>query len=679
MLDFDASGVFSLVSSVESESKIRRFRFGVFQVDTFSGELYKHGTRMKLQEQPFQVLAVLLEHSGEVVSREELRKRLWDHDTYVDFDHSLNISINKLRDVLGDSAATPRFIETLPRRGYRFIAPVSVESHGPPTVPLAAPLPVVSRTDSPDSIPSAAGSDLPVAPEVLARKVNQEEAEAALEKRPRSDARNLVAVSTAIVLALILGAWLWREYTGWRRSTTGRVMLAVLPFENVTRNQDEEYLVAGLHDEMIAQLGQLNPTRLGVIARTSVAQYANQSKPLDQIGRELHVDYILEGTVRSIEGRVRITAGLIRVSDQTQMWVETYEPQMHDILALQEDVARRVAAALSMEFLPENKEKLRQHTTPNADAYEAYLKGRVLWMQETRQSLQDSIAQFQKAIALDPGYAPAYVGLADAYNVLGGYGFVPPQEAFSKGKLAAAKALELAPNLSDAYSSMAFAAFYYDWNWTESERLFRQALALNPNNQEAHEFYSSFLHAMGRLDDAEAENAIAQKLDPLSGWTHDDLGWMLLSRRRPDAAVAEFQTAIGLTKFPAAHLSLAVAYTRIGRYQDALEETRKAEELGGEATRVLEIRGSALALSGDTGGAQVIVDQLRSGAVAGPISPYSVALIYTAMGNNSEALDWLEKAHAQRDSWIVWIKVLVEWDRLRSEPRFTSLLRSMNL
>jgi TolB-like protein/DNA-binding winged helix-turn-helix (wHTH) protein/Tfp pilus assembly protein PilF len=670
--------VFRCPTFVESEPKTRRFRFGVFQLDALSGELYKHGTRIKLQDQPFQVLVMLLDRPGEVVSREELRKRVWDHDTYVDFDHSLNISINKLRDALGDSAATPRFIETLPRRGYRFIATVSAENPASVPVSVASASVVVSSTPSSEVVTPQALQEL--RPSAPGSPQTAESHDAGLRSgaRPRYRA-GLLFAAAAVVTFAVLGGWLWHGYAGAPRSSKSRVMLAVLPFEDLAPDQHDQYLIAGLHDEMIAQLGRLNPQRLGVIARTSVEQYAHQHKTLDQIGRELHVDYVLEGTVRSVEGRVRITAVLIRVSDQTQMWVETYEPQMHDILTLQEDVARRVAAALSVEFLPANEQKLRLSTTANAEAYEAYLKGRFLWYQETKQSLEDSITQFQKAIALDPNYAPAYVGLADAYNVLGGYGFVSPQEAFPKGKEAAAKALELAPGLSDAYNSMAFVAFYYEWNWAESDELFKKALALNPNNQVAHEFYSEFLHAMARLDEAQVENRIAQELDPLSGWTHDDLGWIFLSRRRPEAAMVEFQKAITLTKFPQAHLSLAVAYIRTGRYQDALIEARKAEELGGEQTRVLEVRGSSYALSGNIGEAQAIVDQLQAGTVKGRVSPYSVALVYTAMGKKVEALDWLEKAYREKDPWLVWIRVLVEWDSLRSEVRFNNLLRSVNL
>lgn len=646
----------------------RRYHFGVFQLDLASGELYKHGTRIKLQDQPFRVLQILLDYCGEVVTRDELRKRLWDHDTYVDFDHSLNISINKLREALGDSAANPRFIETLPKRGYRFLSPVSAEdsslsvSVASPTQTNASTVESIQAPDAQTGLQTTEHPESPIP-------------EKAVETEPPRR-RKFFLVAAAMVLAA-LGAWLWWVYLG-GGAAKGKVMLAVLPFDDLAPDQHDAYFIAGLHDEMIAQLGQLSPMHLGVIARTSVAQYANQHTPLEQIGRELHVDYVLEGTVRSVEGHLRVTAELVHVKDQTQLWVETYEPRMDNILAMQEDVARRVSAALSMEFLPEDQQKLRQHTTPNAEAYDAYLRGRFLWYQETRESLEGAVVQFQKAIALDPNYAPAYVGLADAYDVMGGYGFDDPEMAFPKAKAAARRALEIAPGLSDAYGSMAFAAFYYDWNWSESEQLFRKALALNPNNQVAHEFYSSFLHAMGRLDEAQAENAVARKLDPISGWLHDDYGWMLLSRRRPEAAVPEFQKAIELTKFPAAHLSLAVAYSRLGKYREALTETQKAEELGGEPTRIFEVRGSVLALSGDLAGAQALVDRLRSGAVVGRVSPYSIALIYAAMGKKTEALEALEKAYREKDPWLVWTKVLVEWDALRAEPRFNDLMRRMN-
>ncbi len=638
----------------------RRYRFGIFQLDTLSGELYKHGIRIKLQDQPCQVLTVLLQRVGEVVTREELRQRLWDHDTFVDFDHSLNISINKLRDALGDSAANPRFIETLPRKGYRFLAAVSVEDLSDNRTPSAA------RVINPPI------ADVP--------SVSSNGKDTGQHSSPKRSTLRL-GIAALLLAAVAIGSWFWwKQETATKGVKTGRVMLAVLPFEDLTGDKGNDFFVAGLHDELIAQLGRLQPARLGVIARTSSVQYAGARKSIDQIGHELHVDYVLDGTIRSVSGKFRVTAELIQVSDQTHLWVETYEPGMGDILMLQEDVARRVSQVLSMEFLPDTIQKMEQNTTENAEAHEAYLRGRFLWSQETHQSLEDAVEEFQKAVRLDPKYALAYVGLADTYNVLGGYGFVPPEEAWPKGKAAAAKALDLAPKSSDAYGTMAFAAFYYDWNWSETEELFRKALSINPNNQVAHEFYASYLHAMGRLDEADKQIRIAQDLDPLSGWVRDDKGWILLSRHRPEEAADEFQKAIELNpRFPAAHLSLAVAYLRMKQYDKALQEVAEAERLGGSPTRVLEVRGSIQALSGDIAGAEATAETLKSGKIAGRMSPYSVALIYTGLGRKSEALDWLDKAFQEKDTWTVWTKVLVEWDTLRDEPRFKELQRKLNL
>ena len=646
----------------------KRYRFGVFQLDLASGELYKHGIRIKLQDQPFRVLAVLLEKPGSLVTREELRNRLWDHDTYVDFDHSLNISINKLRDVLGDSAANPRFVETLPRRGYRFVAPVSAEDVVAPAPQVAASAMSVPSTNSP-------GTGSPVLDPESAREIRAEIAQSN-RRAGRTRVFGIIALACiAVAFIFIVGP---RIKNGPSRGQ-GRIMLAVLPFENLTGDNGQDYFVAGLNDEMIAQLGRLHPSKLGVIARSSVAGYATARKPVAEIGRDLNVEYLLEGAVRRMGDRFRITAELVQVKDQTQLWTETYEYDLKDLLRLQEDVASHVSQSLTVEFLPEAKEDLRKFSTANADAYEAYLKGRYLWKQETRASMDEAIVQFNRAIALDPGYAPAYVGLADTYNVLGGYGFVAPDEAFPKGKAAAARALELAPNLSDAYTSMGFASFYYDWDWNEANKNFSKALALNPNNEVAHEFYASFLHAMGRLDEAQQQIHIAKQLAPGSGWLYDDEGWIQLSRRRPEAAIPEFEKATQLSNFPAGHLSLAVAYMRIRQFDKALAEVHIAEQSGGDPTRVLEIQGSVQAMSGNAPAAEATLNMLRRGSIHGRVSPYSVALIYASLGKRTEALDWLEKSYREKDTWIVWIGVLMEWQSLRGEPRFDNLLHRLKL
>ncbi|HSS97229.1 MAG TPA: winged helix-turn-helix domain-containing protein [Terriglobales bacterium] len=629
---------------------VRCYRFGVFQLDVVTGELYKHGIRLKLQDQPIQVLTYLLEKAGQVVSREELRQRLWGDDTYVDFDHSLNISVNKLRDALNDSASTPRFIETLPRKGYRFIAPVTVDEPAAKTVPVIAepPPPVATLT----------------APAVPVRKNHN------------------VLIFTVAGLVLVAGLILWMRSWLSHPATgpQGKTLMAVLPFENLTGNNKEDFFIAGLHEEMVTQLARLHPSQLAVIARTSAAQYREQRKPIDQLARDLHVSYVLDGSVREMGNRFRITAMLIQTSDQTQLWAETYDVNMGDMLKLQESLAHRVSDSLSVEFLPEAQRELRVSHTQNAEAYEAYLRGRYYWSFETRASMYQAIEQFQKAIDLDPSYASAYAGLADAYLVLGGYGFVPPDEAFPKGKQAAAKAIELAPELSDGYKSLSFIALYYDWNWPESERLVRKAIELDPNNPLAHEFYCSPLHVMGRLSEAEAQARMTMELDPMSGWAHDDLAWVMMSQHRPEAAVTESLKAVQLNPgYAAGHLSLAVAYTRLRQYDKATEQIRIAEQNGGDPTRVLEVLGETQALSGDTAGADATLQKLLALKAPNRISPYSVALIYTSLGKKSEAIDWLEKGYNEKDSWMPWIGVLVEWDGLRAEPRFIDLIHRMKL
>lgn len=625
------------------------YRFGVFQLDPAAQELYKHGIRVKLQEQPFRVLLLLIESPGAVVSREELRKKLWEQDTYVDFDHSLNITLNKLRAALGDSASQPRFIETVPRLGYRFLAPVQLQSRLP------------EATSTPASLPSP------------------EPAVASALKNTGSKSRlpGLAALAAVLLIAAGLSFWFAR---GSKPARPERALLAVMPFDNQTSQLGDEYFVAGLQDEMIGQLGRLNPAHLGVIARTSVSRYAGTRMPVRQIAQELHVNFVLTGNVFKAGDHFRIAAELIDAQDETRLWGQTYEPGMGSMATLQEDVARQVSRALAIELLPEAMQQLHQSSTTSGDAYRAYLQGRFLWYQETRSSLQQALGSFQHAVDMDPNYAPAYVGMADAYNVLGGYGFVPPADAFPRGKAAAQKALQLAPELSDAYASLAFSAFYYDWDWKNADALFRKAIELNANNQVAHTFYTAFLHATGRLDEAEAQNRIANELDPMSAWVYDDKGWLMLSRRRPQDAIVAFRKGVSMDRsYPAAHLSLAVALSRVGKFQEALDEVRQAEALHGDPTRVLEVLGSVQALSGDRAGAQATLEKLKSGNIAGRVSPYSVALIYNALGRTRDSLDWLEKGVRERDTWCLWIKVLVEWQNLRNEPRFQKLLSDLQL
>jgi TolB-like protein len=412
---------------MESKKRPSLVRFANCEVDLPAGEIRKAGIRIRIQHLPFKILEALLERPGEVVTREELRSRIWPNEPFGDFDQAVNIAMAKLRHALGDSAEKPRFVETLPRRGYRFIA-----------------------------------------------KVEQPPASA---------------------------------------SIVGKKMLVVLPFENLDGDAGQEYFADGLTEEMIAQLGQLNPKRLGVIARTSAAQYKGTRKPINEIARELRVDYVLEGSVRRDAQRVRITAQLIDVADQTHLWSQSYDHEMRDILGVQQDVAKHVGRALAFELLPEPK-AASQPADPAA--HEAFLRGRFYWGQRSEQALSKAMGYFEQARSLDPRFSLAYSGIADCCGLLCWFGALTPREAGPRAGNAAETALELDDSQSEAHASMALVHFWYEWEWRKAEEEFRKAIELNPSYAPAHHWYASYLNSLGRLDEAQVELQRAQDCDPLS-------------------------------------------------------------------------------------------------------------------------------------------------------------------
>jgi len=401
-------------------------RFGTFDVDLESRELRKHGLRLRLEEKPFQILELLLERPGQVITRRALRERLWP-DTHVGYEHNLNTAINKLRDLLGDSAQSPRFIETLPRLGYRFIAPVLK--------------------------PGRAGTP------------------------------------------------------------AGKKMLAVLPLEDLGGNSAEEYFADGLTEELISHLGQLDPKRLGVIARTSAIQYKATKKSVDQIAQELNVGYVLEGSVRRDGQRVRITAQLIEAQDQTHLWSASYDRKFDDVLGMQADVAREVGRALACELLPEDLEKsLAFHPT----AHEAYLRGRFYFGQRSEEGVHKALASFELALRIETNCSRSLSGVADCCGLLCWFGALSPGEAGARAAAAATRAIEIDPALSEPHASLGLVKFWYEWNWHAAEEEFRRAIELNPSYASGRQWYASYLSAMGRLDEAQAELRRARELDPHS-------------------------------------------------------------------------------------------------------------------------------------------------------------------
>src|SRR5712692_5618949 len=450
------------------------YRFGVFQVNLAARELRKHGVRVRLPGQPFCILSMLLEKPGEVLTREEMRQRLWAADTFVDFEHSLNSTIKKLRSALGDSAENSRYIETIPRVGYRFIAPVeegSPKGHATKDAPVAAK-----------------DSSVPAAVELLTER------------------RWPILLGISIVLiAALTGYFQWSRTRVRPPPSSGRLMLAVLPFENLTGDAGQEYFSDGLTEEMIAQVGRFDPQRVGVIARTSVMHYKHTQEPLGQIARELGVQYVLEGSVRRDPDKVRISAQLIQVKDQTHLWARQYDRELSSLLSLQGEIAQEIADEFEL-TLGTHKPAIPISQTalsPQAfEAYDLYLKGQYFWNKRTVQAFQQGIDYFQQAIAKDPSYARAYAGLADSYALLGAYSLAPQTEFMPKARAAALKALQIDETLAEAHTALALITENYDWDWQTAEKEYRRAIELNPNYATAHHWYAEYLTWLGRFDEA---------------------------------------------------------------------------------------------------------------------------------------------------------------------------------
>jgi len=444
-----------------SSTSTRVIRFGVFEVDLNAAELRKHGLRIKLPEQPFQILTMLLEKPGEIVTREELRNRLWQSDTFVDFDHGVNNAVMRLREVLGDSSDFPHFIETVPRRGYRFIAHVD---ESPWLPPRSAPQDSASQ----NQISAAAQHQAP-APELSPSKTG-----------PGLTRHRTLIFAAVVVIALLAGAVAWRylvsQRVGGSRQSTSVV---VLPLENLSGDQEQDYFADGMTDELIANLAKIRSLR--VISRSTAMAYKHTRKPLSEIARELHVDAVVEGTVLRVGDRVRITAELVQVSTDHHLWADTYESQIGDVLALQNRVSSAIVSEIRVNLSPQDRARLASNPAVAPEAYENYLKGKFYWNKRTDENLNRAIGYFETATSQDPHYALAYAGLSDCYAVIGAaiFGTVPADEAAPKARQAAQRALEIDPTLAEAETSLATVKFNYDWDWTGAEEGFEHAIQLN--------------------------------------------------------------------------------------------------------------------------------------------------------------------------------------------------------
>jgi TolB-like protein/DNA-binding winged helix-turn-helix (wHTH) protein/Tfp pilus assembly protein PilF len=630
-----------------------RLRFSVFEVDLRAGELRKHGLKIRIQEQPFQVLATLVEHPGEVVTRDELQKKLWPADTFVDFDHGLNKAINKIREALSDSAESPRFVETVARRGYRFLAEVKVADaspvHGPE--PATQPNPAAEARDRSDRTgrPTTLGHLLPSQPWKI----------------------------SALVLLLLVAALATRRLY-WTPASPVIRSLAVLPLESLSADTSQDYFADGMTDELITDLGQISALR--VISRTSVMAYKGARKPLPQIARELNVDAVVEGTVLRSGNQVRITAQLIQAPTDRHLWAKSYESVLRDTLAVQKQVAAAIAEEVRINLTPQEQLGLRNAKAVNPEAYEAYLKGRYFWNKRTGEGLKKAIEYFDEATQKDPSYGQAYAGLADSYALLGNSDFaiLSPREAYPKAKAAATRALELDSSLGEAHASLAFCLGLFEWNWDAAEKEYLRAIALNPGYATAHQWYGLQLSVLKRFDESIAEMRKAGSLDPLSLIISADMADVLFAAHRYDESIEQSHKAIGMDpSFAIARYELGQALAQKKMYKAAITELQKANELSGGDTTCLSVLAYAYAASGKTDEALKLLNDLKRRQNHRFSYAAPEALIYASLDHKDQAMASLEKAY--EDSFDALALRAPAFDSLRSDPRFADLLRRMGL
>ena len=631
-----------------------RLCFGIFEVDLRAGELRKRGLRVRLQQQPFQVLAMLLEHHGQVVGREDLQKKLWPADTFVDFDHGLNKAINKIREALGDSAESPRFVETVARRGYRFLADVRTAD----AVPVRSPEP------TPQPHPAADAHD-------------RQNPGGRLATLTRLLPPRAWKISTFVLLALLASFAASKLRSGNPPSPVIR-SLAVLPLESLSNDASQDYFADGMTDELISDLGQISALR--VISRTSVMAYKHTRKSLPQIARELNVDAVVEGSVLRSGDQVRITAQLIEAATDRHVWSQSYQGALRDTLALQNNVARAIADEIRISLNPQEQAALRHATVVNPVAYESYLKGRYFWNKRTANGLKSALAYFNQTIEEDPTYAQAYSGLADTYALLGDwqYAVMTPKEALPKAKAAAIKALELNNALGEAHNSLAFCLDGFDWDFDSAGNEFRRAIELNPGYATAHHWYAWHLALLRRYDEAIVEMRTALNLDPLSLIINADLAELLALAHRSDDSIQQSRKTIEMDpNFGLAHNHLGQAYLQKHMNDEAVAELQEAVKLSGGSPTCIANLARAYAASGKSSEAVALLSDLKKRSHPGQSLASEIAVIYGALGDTDQAMRWLEQGYEERFNPGVLIRP--GFDPLRSDPRFDDVMHRVGL
>jgi TolB-like protein/DNA-binding winged helix-turn-helix (wHTH) protein len=611
-------------------------RFGMFELDPRAGELRKKGIKLRLQGQPVDILAMLLERPGETVTREELQKKLWPGDTFVDFEQGLNGAMKRLRAALDDDAESPHFIETLPRHGYRFIGSVSGSGQAP-----------------------------------------VEEA----KTTHKAGAFIRLALLGALVLLAVAGLLVGLNIRGWRDrlfpGPRGRQIqaLAVLPLMNLSGDPEQEYFADGMTEALITELGKISAPR--VISRQSIMQYKGSKKPLQEIARELNVDGVLEGAVVRSHDRVRVSVHLDRTFPEGQVWAKQYHGDLRNVMALEDEIARDVIGEMQASLAQEQRDPSSRRML-DSQAQDDYLRGRYLSNGGTAPNASESnlhfaVQYYKRAINKDPAYAQAYVGLAEAYFDLGsdwGIRGYSENEILGLAKAAVTQALDLDPGLGEAHVAHAW-GLLQDWNWQEAEKEARLVVTVNPNYARGHEIYSLYLSAVGRHKEAIAQMNYALQLDPLNPRYQDDLGWTACRARQYDLAIQQFEKN-------GDNLGLAFVYIAKKMYPKSVGAAEKDVHQFGRDPIHISTLAMAYGFAGKKREAQKLIGELKAMAQQHYVPPIFFMHVYSGVGDTDKALMWTERAYEDHDHYLFWLKVSPSFDALRSEPRFQAVLRSMN-
>lgn len=645
-------------------------QFGDFELDVTAYKLRRLGRPVRIERIPMELLILLLERRGDLVSREEIVERLWGQETFVDAETGINTAISKVRQALRDSASRPVFIQTISGKGYRFIAPAPPE---------------VSLNQDRASLEKAAIQPLivPSTPSVFVENGADERASQLIanatgaEIGPKlSTARRTTTVLAIVTAGLLLmvAMYLSRGFLPRSQSAGDAVTVALLPFENLTGQPNQEYFADGLTEETIAVLGRVNPKRIVAIARTSTMAYKGRTKNVAQIGQDLGADYLLEGSVRREEDRVRVTVQLIRIRDQSPIWSESFDRFGSGVIQIQDELGNAIARQVQVELSPHDVAPRQQ--TGILEAYDPYLIGRHFWNQLTPNSIRKSIEYFQAAVAKDPSYALAFAGLAEAYTILPITSDATPLEMWPLAREAALQAVRLNGSLSEAQAAAGMVDFWLEWDWDRAAQRLRRAIQLNANNAAAHRVYAHVLSNSGRHNEALEEIAIARKLDPFSPITNTLTGQFLYFAGRQEEAIGALQRAFAIDPaFWIAHTFMGQIQESRGRSAAAIESFDKAYEFSGGNTSALSVKGYVLARSGKQSEAEQIVSGLIQTGQRRYVPPYNIALVYAGLGKRESALDWLDKAYQAHDVRMIFLTVDPKWDDLRSHRRFRELLR----